>query len=271
MTSMNIASLTDLPTLPVILRRLFEVLQDEQSTFVDIANVIKHDQTLTEKILRVANSPYFGHAGKVNSLEQAIMFLGYDLVKGICLGTSVFKFLGRNERERLGKLWQHSYEVGIIAANISDHVCNIERGICFVSGLLHDIGRVIFLTLHREKYISMLSSDNISLKEREVFGIDHPAAGGNFLENALLPEEIVCSVRYHHKPSMCTRYRETSSVISLAEALSRSFFPKIEDDGIWTEEHDAIVLELSFDEGKIKKVREKAGEEAATMQELFTL
>lgn len=271
MTSMNIASLTDLPTLPVILRRLFEVLQDEKSTFVDIANVIKHDPTLTEKILRVANSPYFGHAGKVNSLEQAIMFLGYDLVRGICLGTSVFRFLGRPGRESLGKLWQHSYEVGIIAANISEHACNIERGTCFVSGLLHDIGRVIFLTLHREKYISMLSTDNIFLKEIEVFGIDHPAAGGNFLEKALLPEEIVCSVRYHHKPSMCTRYRETSSVISLAEALSRTFFPKIEDDGIWTEEHDAIVLELSLDAGKLKKIREKAEEEAVTMQELFTL
>ncbi|NOY40087.1 MAG: HDOD domain-containing protein [Nitrospirae bacterium] len=268
---MNIASLTELPTLPVILRSLFEVLQDEKSTFVDIAKVIKHDQTLTEKILRMANSPYFGHAGKVNTLEQAIMFLGYDLVKGICLGTSVFKFLGRNERERLGKLWQHSYEVGIIAANISDHVCNIERGSCFVSGLLHDIGRVIFLTLHREEYILMLSSDNISLKETEVFGIDHPMAGGNFLEKALLPDEIVCSVRYHHKPSMCTHYREISSVISLAEALSRTFFPKIEDDGIWTEEHDAIVLELSLDEDKLKNIRAKAEEEAATMQELFTV
>jgi len=268
---MDIANLKDLPTLPVILRRLFDVLQDEKSTFVDIANVIKHDQTLTEKILRVANSPYFGHAGKVKTLEQAIMFLGYDLVKGICLGTSVFRFLGRDERERFGKLWKHSYEVGIIAANISDHVCNTERGICFVSGLLHDIGRVIFLILHKEKYLSMLSADNITLKEAEVFGIDHPAAGGDFLENALLPEEIVCPVRYHHKPSRCTHYRETSSIISLAEALSRSFFPKIEDDGIWTGEHDAIVLELSLDEEKLKDVRKKAEEESSTMQELFTV
>ncbi|HEB76221.1 MAG TPA: HDOD domain-containing protein [Nitrospirae bacterium] len=267
----NISRLKDLPTLPVILQRLFNVLQDEQSTFVDIANVIRHDQTLTEKILRVSNSPYFGHAGKVNTLEQAIMFLGYDLVKGICLGTSVFKLLGRGEREKLGKLWQHSYEVGIIAANISDHVCNIERGICFVSGLLHDIGRVIFLTLDRERYLSILSTDETIQKEREIFGTDHPAAGGSFLENALLPEEIVCAVRYHHTPSQCTRYRETSSIIALAEALSRSFFPKIEDDGAWSDEHDAIVLELSLDEGKMKDIRENSKEESSSMKELFTV
>ncbi len=270
MIDMNLNRLKDLPTLPIILKRLFEVLQDEQSTFVDIADIIKNDQILSEKILSVANSPYFGHTGKVNTIQQAVMLLGYDLVKGISLGTSVFRFLGKRECASLGRLWQHSYEVGIIAANISDHICNLERSVCFVTGLLHDIGRVVFLSLNREEYLSMLSADDITVRETETFGIDHAKIGAVFLENALLPEEIVCSVRYHHHPSECTVYRETSSVTSLAEALSRSFFPKIEDDGLWTKEHNAILLEFAIDQYTVKRIKEKAMEEAASIQELFS-
>jgi len=177
----KISRLKQLPTLPFILRELFDVLQNEQSTFVDIARVIKHDQTITERILRVANSPYFGHSGNVYTLEQAIMFLGYELVKGICLGTSVFKLLDNGKKRTFSNLWRHSYEVGIIAANLSDHVSTIDPSVSFVSGLLHDIGRVVLLTIDMERYLCIISSDDIILEEDDSFGIDHTIAGARFI------------------------------------------------------------------------------------------
>ncbi len=270
----KIDALRDLPSFPAILKGLIEVFENEKSSFVDVADVVRYDQSLTERILRIANSPFFGHSGRVNNLEQAIMLMGYDLVKGVCLSVSVFRFLHSGERQRVERLWQHSFEVAVIAANIADHVGNVDRSVSFVSGLLHDIGRVLFLTIDGERYTEMMAGVDIVEAEVRAYGGDHGMAGGRFLEDALIPEEIVCTVRYHHKPSMCDCYNqsfygEVASVVALAEAFSRSFFPKIEDDGVWTSEHDAIVLEFHLDEQRIAEIRERSAEEAAEAESLL--
>lgn len=265
----KISRLKQLPTLPFILRELFDVLQNEQSTFVDIARVIKHDQTITERILRVANSPYFGHSGNVYTLEQAIMFLGYELVKGICLGTSVFKLLDNGKKRTFSNLWRHSYEVGIIAANLSDHVSTIDPSVSFVSGLLHDIGRVVLLTIDMERYLCIISSDDIILEEDDSFGIDHTIAGARFIEKAQLPGELILSVRYHHSPYDAPKYRKYVSVIAVAEALSRGLFPRDEDDGGWKKEHDTLLDELGLNEEMIKNTEERAVRQALEMNEMM--
>ncbi|RMG71247.1 MAG: HDOD domain-containing protein [Nitrospirae bacterium] len=267
---LSLKRLKDLPTLPNIFKELLEVLQDEKSSFNDLAKVIKHDQSLTEKILRVANSPYFGIAGNVTSIEQAIMLLGYDLVKGLCLGTSVFKLLGKQSRKSVMNLWRHSNEVAIIGSKIASLVEDVEPSEVFVAGLLHDIGRVVLLTVDRDKYLEIIDADDLIVQELDYFGIHHPSIGSDFLKRAFLPERLVYAVRYHHTPSRAEKFKEIVSVISFAEALSRNFFPKFEDDGYWTEEHSAILLELSIDDQSLNSIREQSIEDVNRMASLFS-
>ncbi len=268
-TKLNLNRLKDLPTLPDIFKELLDVLQNENSTFSDLASVIKHDQSLVEKILRVANSPYFGIPGNVKSIEQAIMLLGYDLVKGLCLGTSIFKLLGKHSRKAVNNLWKHSNEVAVIGAKISEYVEGIEPSEVFSAGLLHDIGRVVLLTLDKEKYLQIIDSDDLIIQELDYFGIHHPSIGAEFLRRAYLPESLVYAVRYHHTPSKAEKYKKMVSVVSFAEALSRNFFPKFEDDGYWTEEHDAIVLELDMTDEKLSRIREQSTEDISQMSSIL--
>ncbi len=267
----RIKKIRDLPTLPVILMRLYDVLQDEGSTFQDIAEIIKHDQSITERILRVANSPYFGHSGKIVSIEQAVMFLGYDLVKGICLGATTFKLLDKTKLSNVSNLWRHSYEVAIIAANLADHISNVDRAVTFVSGLLHDIGRVVFLSIDKEQYLNLIYNEDLLSKERAVFGIDHTIAGEEFLRSANLNEEIVIAVGCHHQPSSARTFKETASVVAIAEGLSRMYFPRFEDDGYWSDELDAVLLEFRLDEEMLNETRERSFTEANEMEALLTL
>ncbi len=269
-TKINLNKIKDLPTLPDIFRELLDVLQDENSTFNDLARVIKHDQSLVEKILRVANSPYFGIPGNVRSIEQAIMLLGYDLVKGLCLGTSIFKLLGKHSRKSVNNLWKHSNEVAVIGSKISEHVADVEASEVFVAGLLHDIGRVVLLTIDRDRYLQIIDSDDLIIQELDYFGIHHPSIGAEFLKRAFLPEPLIYAVRYHHTPSKADSYKKVVAVVSFAEALSRNFFPKFEDDGYWTEEHDAIMLELDLTEEKLSNIREQSTEDLSQMSSILS-
>ncbi|RMG05331.1 MAG: HDOD domain-containing protein [Nitrospirae bacterium] len=268
----QVKKLKHLPTIPSLLRELFEVLQNEQSNFADIARIIKQDQSVTERILRVANSPYFGHSGCVGSIEQAIMFLGYDLVKGICLGTTVFKLLNNGKRRTISSLWKHSYQVGILGATISEHLSVGDPSVCFVGGLLHDIGRVVLLTLDMDKYLSIFTSDDILTEEYDYFGIPHTEAGGEFLTNANIPEEIALSVKYHHSPESVTEFSDTVCIIALAEILSRDFFPMDADDGICTEELNAFLTsKLQLKEQEISIIGEEAKTHASEVGDSISL
>lgn len=269
-TKLNLNKLKDLPTLPDIFKELLDVLQDENSTFNDLARVIKHDQSLVEKILRVANSPYFGIPGDVKSIEQAIMLLGYDLVKGLCLGTSIFKLLGKHSRKAVNNLWKHSNEVAIIGSNIAKFVENVVASEVFVAGLLHDIGRVVLLTIDKEKYLQIIDSDDLIVQELDYFGIHHPAIGAEFLKRSYLPEALIYAVRYHHTPSKADNHKNLVSVVAFAEALSRNFFPKFEDDGYWTEEHDAILLELELNDEKLSIIREQSTDDLSQMSAILS-
>jgi len=267
----KIRRLKQLPTLPSLLRELFDVLQDEQSNFADIARIIKQDQTITERILRVANSFYFGHSGHVSSIEQAIMFLGYELVKGICLGASVFKLLDGERRRTLSNLWKHSFEVGITAANIAEQKTNSDPSVCFVAGLLHDIGRVVLLTLDMKKYLEIISSDDLVTEELDNFGVDHASAGAEFLRNAKLPEEIVATALFHHRPGEAESFPDLVNITAVAELLSRRFFPKDEDDGIWSMQTEAVLFKMGLEDQDLTLLEDTVKRQADELKSAMSM
>lgn len=228
----KIKRIRELPTIPEVLRRLFEVVQDDDSTFHDIAEVIRHDQSITERILRIANASYFGHSGKVKTIEQAVMLLGQELVKGIALGAVAFHVSNERTRETLRRLWRHCCEVSAISARLAMREQDGDGAVAFVAGLLHDIGRVVLLTVEQDQYIRMLQKGCSPEDEEAAFGINHARAGEIFLRDARLPEEIKVSVSGHHNIEML---QGIPAVVSLGEALAGSLFPKPECDGKWDE------------------------------------
>ncbi|NOX21159.1 MAG: HDOD domain-containing protein, partial [Nitrospirae bacterium] len=163
-----------------------------------------------------------------------------------------------------------SNEVAIIGSNIARFIDSVDSSEVFVAGLLHDIGRVVLLTLDKERYLQIIDSDELILEEIDYFGLHHPAVGSDFLQRASLPDPLVYAVRYHHTPSSADKYKETVSVVAFAEALSRNYFPKFEDDGYWTEEHSAIMLELNLDDEKMNEIRNLSNEEVSKMASVLS-
>ncbi len=262
----RIKRLRELPTIPEVLRRLFEVVQDEDSTFHDIAEVIRHDQSITERILRISNASYFGHSGRVKTLDQAVMLLGQELVKGIALGAVAFHVSGERARESLKKLWRHSCEVAAISARLAMRLSRDEGPVAFVAGLLHDIGRVVLLTVAEDQYLEMLQKGCYPDQERETFGIDHQEAGDVFLRDAKLPDEIKSSVKGHHgqMPS-----NGIPSIVFLSEALSCYFFSKPECDGLWEEQRWPLLVRFGLDRDNMEEFSQVCRKDVETFDMLL--
>lgn len=246
-------------TIPSMLSKILAITRNENSSPQELYNLISHDQALAERVIMLANSAMFGHSRDVKSIKHAVLFLGYDNIKSIALAMAVMDIFHAHTSFKIKNLWIHAYEVAYIAAAISDIVSMAAPSEVFLCGLLHDIGRAIFYRKDHDKFLEIGASDDIFDKEKELFGCTHAEAGALYAEHAGMPEDIVLSIRHHHQPSKTRGNKLGVSIVSIAEALSRRFSPRIEDDGIWTEEHDAILLELSLDESELLPIGENLG------------
>ena len=137
-------------TLPVLLKRLLETLENPRLSLEDIAAVVSKDQVLASQLLKTANSPFFGFTRRVSSIKQALVLLGVNAAKGLLLGVSVFHHV----REIEG-LWAHSVGTAIAAAVMARRRALTDHAELFAAGLLHDVGKVFLpketlLDLQRE-------------------------------------------------------------------------------------------------------------------------
>jgi HD-like signal output (HDOD) protein len=264
-----IRSINDGSTIPAMLGKILSVVSDETSSAQELSQLVSYDQALAEMVLRVANSAIFGHSGKIRDIDQAVMFLGYEKIKSIAVGMTVIKIFPVSSFD-IKNLWIHGYEVAFIANTLSESLPTTSPRESFLAGLLHDIGRVIFYKKDPAKFLETAASDDLPVVERELFGCSHEDAGSWFLENTGLPEDIIVSVKYHHRPSEATSYKDAVSIISLAEAMSNRLVPRRENDGLWTPEHDAIMRRFSLTEDDIISIGSRLGGIRHEVEEFFS-
>jgi putative nucleotidyltransferase with HDIG domain len=249
-----IKGLKDLPTIPALMGQILSTITDTESSSSELYRLISHDQILAEKVLRVANSALFGHSGEIKDIRQAIMFLGFDKIKFIAIGMTAMDIFPVYSSFDIKNLWIHSYEVALFAEAFSENICMTCPRECFLSGLLHDIGRIIFYKMDPKGFVEIESSNSRLEKEKDLFGCTHAEVGAWFaLENGF-PPEITSAIQFHHQPSLSTAYKDSVSIVSLAEALSSMYSPRKENDGTWKEEHDVLSLEYSLTEDDIISV-----------------
>ncbi|MBI5634160.1 MAG: HDOD domain-containing protein [Nitrospirae bacterium] len=266
-----IEKLDSLSTIPVVLTQIIRATNDPDASPEDLYNIINRDPAIAARVLKMANSPIFGHSGKIGEIEQAIILLGYDRIRNIAVNISVVSMFSRKGDRNLRNFWAHSFEVAFIAAYIAEGATIVNSQVAFLAGLLHDVGRLIFYKLYRDQYRLILGTDDLLEKETNIFGCDHAEAGSWFAKKTKLPMEQVLAIQYHHAPSQAKDFTDIVAVVSLAEALSRRYSPKIEDDGIWTGDHDAILLELGLTNEDLEEIGEKLGQEVLEIQSFLEL
>ncbi|MDI6801611.1 MAG: HDOD domain-containing protein [Thermodesulfovibrionales bacterium] len=242
----DIESLKEISAIPVTMRRVLEVLQDESASLTDLSDVIKHDQSLVHKVVSTANSPYFSYCRKINTIEQATMVLGFDLIKSIVFSIAVWRDISGKDSSYMKRLWAHSFEVAVLSSIIGGEIYEPYRGICFLGGLLHDIGRPVLYTLYKDRCSEVMDREDILSAEYEVFGCNHADTGNWFLENTFLPKEICLSVKHHHHFNGLMEHKDIVISVNLAEAMLSKLSSTAGHDGEWDANKEKIFLDAGL-------------------------
>jgi HD-like signal output (HDOD) protein len=201
--SQNLAALTKeqiaIPPMPTVLSRVMSALRDPNVNIADLAKVLREDPGLTGQLLKVANSPLYGLARRVKTLEQAVMLLGLRALRSLVVGESTRMMYARSEPISQ-ELWVHSRGVAI-AAHVVARVARVgNRDEAFVGGLLHDIGKALLLRAAPEDYkrvVREVAERGIESQEaeREILSLTHMEAGSLLVQQWGLSEDLEHVVR----------------------------------------------------------------------------
>jgi putative nucleotidyltransferase with HDIG domain len=216
--------INNLPTLPAVYANLSKAIEDPKSSREKIAQIISTDQASAFKILKVANSPFFGFRGRIDTISQAIFLLGFNEVKNIIFALSVINFFSKF---RPMDFWAHSIGVGIATRMIGSAIGEKDLENYFLAGILHDIGKLLFFEFTPQEYLKVLEiveKKKCLIREAEdsVFGIDHSTAGKLLAEKWKMPQGIQDTIKYHHTGWVEKENNTIIASVHLGDIIARS-------------------------------------------------
>lgn len=228
-----IQRIQELPTLPSTISKIIELVESKSSTSEDLARVISKDQSISSLIIKLVNSAFYGHLRQISSISHAIVILGYTTVRTMALGVSIFNASPSKKTATFdrGKFWIHSIGVATITRRIATHTPardGLDMESVFLSGLLHDIGKVIFDHYFNKEYEEIAQSAVqkhgwIGDSESSFFGINHSEAGYYLAQKWQFPSTVISAIKYHHNPELCEgeAERAMACMVNLADYLCR--------------------------------------------------
>lgn len=211
-----------------MVNKILDVASDDSTTNDDLAEIISYDQGMTNKLLRLSNSIYYGQRTQVDSVRRAISVIGFDEIIGIALGMNVLSSLTGKESGLsldMKALWIHCIGCATAAKEIAARIHPEISGKIFIPGLLHDMGKVILAVYFKDEYrevrsLAMEQQQPLFRVERAVFDIDHAVLSGLLMKRWQFPDHILYPSRYHHNPAACPpAYRDYALIINLANYL----------------------------------------------------
>ena len=202
-------ALKDLPPMPQVVLKAQEVMESPKSSIKALAAVLETDQAIAAKVLRLANSAYYGLSGKVFSLKHASVLLGENTLCEIVTLAGTSSLLGDTlggYGMGSGELWRHSMAVAFSAKSLAQEKFPDTANEAFVAGLIHDAGKIVldpYIVERQPDFESYMTDDQHTFlgAEMHVFGFDHAEIAAEVCQHWSIPEQISEAIRYHHNPS----------------------------------------------------------------------
>ena len=219
-----------LPSLSSINKALQGLIFAEQRFSAQISEIIRRDPSLTSRLLRLVNSVYYGLTTPVNSIEEAVFYLGIRQIRQLTTVTPIiedFQKLSGKCNFPWREFWQHCIGTAILSREIYSAVEAPADESDYVAGLVHDVGKIVmaysfpdhFAEINRQ---AQLGEQNLLDLENQILGIDHAELGALYMERHHLPELMVNSARYHHCPEKAPQFAPIIASVQIADLVMRN-------------------------------------------------
>jgi putative nucleotidyltransferase with HDIG domain len=257
-----VEAVNDLPALPQVVTQVIKLTEDPDSTAQDINRVLNQDQAITARVLKMANSAFYGFPRRIGSVTDAIILLGFRTLRSIVMAASVSDILNQEmEGYALGygELWRHSQCAAMAARLIGRKSKFAFLDVAYTAALLHDIGKVILNSSMKEAYrevVNLVSEDNISFIEAEnqILGFNHAQVGARVADKWNLPPETVEAIEFHHHPEQAQVNRRLTAIVHLADVISVTMGIGMGIDGLLYPMSEEAMQLLGIDEPGVENI-----------------
>jgi HD-like signal output (HDOD) protein len=280
-----LARVNSLPTLPNVAQKVGDLVNDPESDSNDIAAVMKQDQSLTARVLTLANSSYYAIPGGVADVRRAISYLGYNTVYQLVLTVSIFGALPNAPGTSFDvkSLWKHSLGVAIGCEAIGKHIRFVAPEELFTAGLLHDIGKVALASFFSDALVEIVSGAakagiTFSESERHVGLPPHEEIGRRLAEKWRLPGSICAGIGYHHKIvpesriALPKHLHAVADMVALGDVICRRIRIGSGGDDVVPEANPLLLDRLNLTQIALQKIQDeipRAIERSKTFLELL--
>ncbi len=203
------AAVDGMPAFPKSVQAILDLTRDVNCTPKDLVQVIDKDPVVTVKILKVVNSAYYSLPKQVTSINHAVVFLGFNTIKNLALGIAAIGMLPKSNAAGFDvqQYLLHSLATANIAKELGQRVGDADPMDCFIAGLLHDFGKVVFAQFMPQEFRQALEASQASggsLHEalRQTVGVDHTVVGGMLVAKWRFAPQLVETIQNMHGPKV---------------------------------------------------------------------
>ena len=197
------AAVDGMPAFPQSVQKILELTRNVDCAAKDLVQVIDKDPVVTVKILKVVNSAYYSLPKQITSISHAVVYLGFNTIKNVALSIAAIGMLPKNNAAGFDgqQYLVHSLATASIAKILASRVANADPMDCFIAGLLHDFGKVVFAQFMPNEYrkaldISHERKKSLHLALREVIGVDHAVVGAMLAKKWRFAPNLIETICY---------------------------------------------------------------------------
>lgn len=268
-----------LESLPQVVLKALELINDPRSTPQQLAAALSLDQGLTARVLALASSAFFGVTRRSLTLREALVRVGFNAIRSLIITASVAPTLDKPlpgySLDR-GQLWRHSVACGLCARNIAAMIGYRDREEAYIAGLLHDIGKLIIdrhLRAEFAQVFEIVERQCIPFieAERMVIGFDHAQIGEIVLEKWQLAPALAEAVGHHHAPLTSSGSSLLPHIIHVADSLTLMLGIGVGGDGLYYTADYEVVRQLGLDVARIETLMAQLGDSLAEAEDFLRL
>ena len=277
-----VENVEQLPAFPAVVTRLVEVINSPDSSADDAAALIEMDPALTGKMLRIANSAFYGMSRSISSVSSAVVILGFNTIRTLVLSASLVGVFGKesgNPRFDLERFWLHSITCALCCRALVRpllHTRMMDPESAFCAGLLHDVGKLVFNQFADNDYGRVCESATTGRvplldAERAILGSDHARLGRVIADKWGLPLDLEHCMVHHHAPNESEVARDLVTVVHIADWMAHGFDAAVMEGELLPQLGSHALQTLSLTEQQLEQVRESVRGNVGLSHEFLTI